>query len=68
MCLISVKLFIDIRSVLMEEKAQASCVINPANFGNIRTGRFCICEIPGQVPCPAVTPLTNVQHSWKDKS
>lgn len=29
---------------------------NPANFG-IGCERSCICEIPGQVPCPGVVPL-----------
>nr|BAN21151.1 mitochondrial ribosomal protein S25 [Riptortus pedestris] len=33
-----------------EEKA------NPANFGYY-CKRHCICEIPGQVPCPGVVPL-----------
>nr|CAD7458435.1 unnamed protein product [Timema tahoe]CAD7598027.1 unnamed protein product [Timema genevievae] len=31
---------------------------NPANFG-YGCDRHCICEIPGQVPCPAVVPLPN---------
>ncbi|XP_074646394.1 small ribosomal subunit protein mS25-like [Tubulanus polymorphus] len=30
--------------------------INPANFGN-GFQRWCICEVPGQVPCPAFVPL-----------
>ncbi|XP_068083305.1 small ribosomal subunit protein mS25 [Anabrus simplex] len=29
---------------------------NPANFG-FGCDRHCICEIPGQLPCPAVVPL-----------
>lgn len=29
---------------------------NPANFG-VQCERSCICEIPGQTPCPAVCPL-----------
>ncbi|XP_062522494.1 small ribosomal subunit protein mS25-like [Corticium candelabrum] len=38
---------------------------HPADFGQI--GRKCICEIPGQVPCPAKVPLQNVSHSWHNK-
>jgi len=29
---------------------------NQANFG-YGCERHCICEVPGQVPCPAVVPL-----------
>lgn len=29
---------------------------NPANFGN-KFARQCICEVPGQVPCPGWQPL-----------
>lgn len=29
---------------------------NPADFG-YGCNRWCICEVPGQVPCPAYTPL-----------
>lgn len=29
---------------------------NPANFG-VGCFRSCMCEIPGQVPCPGVVPL-----------
>ncbi|CRL01623.1 CLUMA_CG014351, isoform A [Clunio marinus] len=29
---------------------------NPANFG-VGCARSCMCEIPGQVPCPGVLPL-----------
>lgn len=29
---------------------------NPANFG-VLCDRHCICEIPGQVPCPGTCPL-----------
>lgn len=31
---------------------------NPANIG-VGCQRPCICEIPGQVPCPAIVPLPN---------
>jgi len=36
---------------------------NPANFGE-KCSRHCLCEVPGQVPCPAVVPLPN---SWRGK-
>lgn len=47
------------------KREQAAAEVNPANFGDARKGRFCICEIPGQVPCPRVTPLLNIEHKWK---
>lgn len=31
---------------------------NPANFGN-GCEKSCICDIPGQLPCPQVVPLPN---------
>ncbi|KAF2880370.1 hypothetical protein ILUMI_25786 [Ignelater luminosus] len=31
---------------------------NPANFGR-GCDRHCICEIPGQIPCPEIVPLPN---------
>ncbi|XP_023022346.1 mitochondrial ribosomal protein S25 [Leptinotarsa decemlineata] len=36
---------------------------NPANFGTL-CERHCICEIPGQVPCPGTCPLP--KH-WRGK-
>ncbi|CAG7716851.1 unnamed protein product [Allacma fusca] len=36
---------------------------NPAHFG-YGCSRHCICEIPGQVPCPAVVPLP---YTWRGK-
>ncbi|XP_044737821.1 probable 28S ribosomal protein S25, mitochondrial [Chrysoperla carnea] len=42
--------------VLAKEAQQKEKKDNPANFG-IGCDRFCMCEIPGQVPCPAVIPL-----------
>lgn len=36
---------------------------NPANFGYM-CEKHCICEILGQVPCPAVVPLPK---SWRGK-
>ena len=40
---------------------------NPSLFGDGRKGRFCICEVPGQVPCPRYVPIKNVEHSWHNK-
>ncbi|XP_065830030.1 small ribosomal subunit protein mS25-like [Oscarella lobularis] len=42
-----------------------SLLTNPANFGLI--GRKCICEIPGQVPCPAKVPLPKAVHAFHEK-
>nr|CAG4645183.1 EOG090X0FQ5 [Leptodora kindtii] len=49
--------------ILHLEKQTASMTDNPANFG-AKCGRHCMCEIPGQVPCPAVVPLP---RSWRGK-
>lgn len=39
--------------ILAAEIEARRIVANPANFG---TGfsRYCICEVPGQIPCPGV--------------
>lgn len=29
---------------------------NPANFGK-NYARFCLCAVPGQIPCPGIMPL-----------
>ncbi|EDV25331.1 putative 28S ribosomal protein S25, mitochondrial [Trichoplax sp. H2] len=42
----------DSKTLLLEEQARAS-QHNRANFGDARQGHFCMCEIPGQVSCPA---------------
>lgn len=39
-----------------EEAEKEKEVINPANFGP-KYRRHCICEVPGQVPCPSYVPL-----------
>ncbi|XP_021946433.1 probable 28S ribosomal protein S25, mitochondrial [Folsomia candida] len=41
---------------LDEEAKSAEVKQNPASFG-YGCSRHCLCEIPGQVPCPAVVPL-----------
>lgn len=48
-------------------KAQRALEYNPSHFGDARRGRLCICEIPGQVPCPAKIPIKNVHHPWHKK-
>ena len=45
-------------------KARREAEYNPANFGDARRGRLCICEVPGQVPCTSKVPRLNVEHSW----
>lgn len=42
--------------VLAAEAVLAEKKDNPANFG-VGCERNCICEISGQVPCPAIVPL-----------
>lgn len=41
---------------LEEEEIEQKKVNNPANFG-WGCERQCICQVPGQVPCPGVVPL-----------
>nr|SVE74876.1 EOG090X0FQ5 [Daphnia carinata] len=36
---------------------------NPANFGS-KCQKHCICEVPGQLPCPSLVPLPK---SWRGK-
>ena len=48
-------------------RAEKAAECNMANFGDARQGRRCICEVPGQVPCPSVVPIQNVQHAWHQK-
>ena len=49
------------------QRALKKAEYNPANFGDKRKGRFCICEVPGQVPCPSKVPLRDVKHKWHEK-
>eukprot|EP00088_Acartia_fossae_P037577 TRINITY_DN38787_c0_g1_i1.p1 TRINITY_DN38787_c0_g1~~TRINITY_DN38787_c0_g1_i1.p1 ORF type:complete len:177 (+),score=30.62 TRINITY_DN38787_c0_g1_i1:57-587(+) len=53
------------KQVLEEEAIASEAKSNPANF-NRRLGfeRHCICEMPGQVPCPSVVP---VPIHWRGK-
>ena len=44
------------REQLDAEARLAESKDNPANFG-YGCKRHCICEIPGQVPCPGTVPL-----------
>lgn len=48
-------------------REQAKEAVNPANFGDAWKTRLCICEVPGQVPCPKHVPIPNVKHSWHEK-
>ena len=56
--------FSDCRAQIQRDLKKAE--YNPANFGDGRKGRLCICEVPGQVPCPSKVPLGEVKHSWHD--
>lgn len=49
------------------QQALKKAEYNPANFGDSRKGRFCICEVPGQVPCPSKVPIFNIKHKWHEK-
>ncbi|XP_041346967.1 probable 28S ribosomal protein S25, mitochondrial [Gigantopelta aegis] len=42
--------------VLQAEALLKEKKMNPANFGH-GSSRWCICEVPGQVPCPAWVPV-----------
>nr|CAG4636587.1 EOG090X0FQ5 [Eubosmina coregoni]SVE70119.1 EOG090X0FQ5 [Eubosmina coregoni] len=47
---------------VLQKEALAE-MANPANFG-ATCSRHCICEIPGQLPCPSLVPLPK---SWRGK-
>lgn len=51
------------KAVLEQEARAAEKKENPANFGP-GCDRFCLCEIPGQLPCPAIVP---VPKKWRGK-
>lgn len=44
--------------VLAAEAMVADKKDNPANFG-IGCAHGCMCDIPGQLPCPGIVPLPN---------
>lgn len=44
------------KEILLAEEKLAEKKENPANVG-VGCERQCICELPGQVPCPAIVPL-----------
>ncbi|XP_014256579.1 probable 28S ribosomal protein S25, mitochondrial [Cimex lectularius] len=44
------------KEVLRSEEQAKEMKDNPANFG-YGCQRHCICELPGQVPCPRIVPL-----------
>ncbi|EFA03291.1 small ribosomal subunit protein mS25 [Tribolium castaneum] len=46
------------KDVLEAESISREKKDNPANFG-VGCDRQCICELPGQIPCPGVVPLPN---------
>lgn len=46
------------KEVLHQEAVAKEKKDNPANFG-FGCEKSCICEIPGQLPCPGVVPLPN---------
>ncbi|CAH1987651.1 unnamed protein product [Acanthoscelides obtectus] len=51
------------KEVLAAETVAKEKKDNPANFG-VACERHCICEVPGQVPCPGTCPLPK---SWRGK-
>lgn len=44
------------KEVLEQEAIAAVKKENPANIGN-GCSKHCICEVPGQLPCPSIVPL-----------
>uniref|UniRef100_A0A0P4WN49 Small ribosomal subunit protein mS25 n=1 Tax=Scylla olivacea TaxID=85551 RepID=A0A0P4WN49_SCYOL len=55
------KVFCKTDTKLAEERLERESKDNPASFG-WGCDRQCICEVPGQVPCPAVVPLPKVMR------
>lgn len=51
------------RALLQLEMQTADKLDNPANFGE-RCAKHCMCEVPGQVPCPSIVLLPK---SWRGK-
>lgn len=52
------------------ERERAKRAVNTANFGYLSAkhgGHFCICEIPGQAPCPGKVEVPRPVHAWHDK-
>ena len=49
------------------KRERSEVVVNVANFKQGKNGRRCICDVPGQVPCPKFVPIPNVHHPWHDK-
>lgn len=44
------------KEILKKEAQAAVKKENPANIGN-GCSKHCICEVPGQLPCPSIVPL-----------
>ncbi len=51
------------QEVLAAEAFSRQKLANPADFG-MDCSKYCICSIPGQVPCPGLVPLPK---SWRGK-
>ena len=66
--LLQTNLLLSLLSRTQVKREQAQEEPNRANFGDRRIGRFCICEVPGQVPCPRVVPREGVRHEWKQEN
>ncbi|XP_065912136.1 small ribosomal subunit protein mS25-like [Dysidea avara] len=52
------------------QKEKAKNAVNTANFGHLSAkfgGHFCICEIPGQAPCPGKVTVKRPVHEWHNK-
>lgn len=50
------KIFCKTETTLQAEQLAREMKDNPANFG-YRCNHHCICEVPGQLPCPKYVPL-----------
>jgi small subunit ribosomal protein S25 len=50
---------------LARSSVDKSKMPHPADFGQIE--RKCICEIPGQIPCPAKVPIPKALRSSHNK-
>lgn len=61
------KIFCKSEETLAEEAKARERLVHPANFG-YGCSRWCICEIPGQVPCSAFSindPQLMGKNSWQ---
>ena len=59
--------YVDFSEILQKQEVEYPGRINPANFGKYGH-TFCICEKPGQVPCPSRVKFDKPVKWWHEKT